>query len=229
MPRPPRLVVPGCWHHIVQRGNERRQVFFSDSDRLLYLDLVARYASQYGTHLVGFCLLSNHAHWIAVPERPDSLARTFGLAHGEYSRYRNRLRRVTGHLWQARFYSCVCDEWYGINALAYVERNPVRAGLTEKAEGYAWSSARLHTGLGDWPRWLDPNWARAGHNPERWKRVLSIGTHSEELEDRIRQATRDSRIAGSSEFLETIELATGKVLRRRPPGRPRSVVMARSA
>ncbi len=196
---------------------------------MLYLDLVATYASRYGTRLLGFCLMGNHAHWVVIPERPESLARTFGLAHGEYSRYRNRLRRVTGHLWQARFYSCVCDDWYGIVALAYVERNPVRAGLTGKAEDYVWSSAPYHTGLLDWPKWLDRTWTPYGDKPERWKRALEIGVRSEQREQRIRDATRDTRVAGSAEFIKTIELATGVELRRRPPGRPPQLPPAQSA
>jgi putative transposase len=38
--RIPRVVVPGCWHHVTQRGNRRQTIFFSDADRALYLDLL---------------------------------------------------------------------------------------------------------------------------------------------------------------------------------------------
>ena len=40
MPRLARVVVPGLPHHVVQRGNRRQDVFFSDEDRGAYLALV---------------------------------------------------------------------------------------------------------------------------------------------------------------------------------------------
>lgn len=216
MPRPPRIVVPGLWHHVVQRGNEARQIFFSETDRLLYLDLVAKFAERFQTEIVGFCAMTNHAHWIVIPHRHDSLSRTFGNAHGDYARYRNRLRRVKGHLWQARFYSCVCAESHSLAALAYVERNPVRAGITDKAENYTWSSAAAHCGLGGWDKLAGGHLGEKGYNPNRWKRLLEAGGALEALEARIREATRDMSAAGPAEFLETMEFLTGRPLRKPP-------------
>ncbi|MBX9602699.1 MAG: transposase [Bryobacteraceae bacterium] len=216
MPRPTRIVVPGLWHHVVQRGNEARQIFFSDADRLLYLDLVSHFAERFQTQIVGFCLMTNHTHWIVIPHRSDSLSRTFGNAHGDYARYRNRLRRVKGHLWQARFYSCVCADLHALAALAYVERNPVRAGITDRAEDYAWSSAAAHCGLGGWDKLAGGDLSGKGYNPNRWKRLLETGSALEALEARIREATRDMSAAGSAEFMETMEFLTGRPLRKPP-------------
>jgi REP element-mobilizing transposase RayT len=33
MPRHRRVVIPDCPHHITQRGNNRRAIFFGDADR----------------------------------------------------------------------------------------------------------------------------------------------------------------------------------------------------
>jgi putative transposase len=78
--------------------------------------------------------MTNHVHFVVVPQHPASLARAFGRTHSDYARYANMLRRGCGHLWQARFYSCPLDTGSAWQALAYVERNPVRAGLVERAE-----------------------------------------------------------------------------------------------
>jgi hypothetical protein len=67
MPRQRRVVLPGRPHHITQRGNNRRDVFFDDSDRELYLSLLREYTAQYQVKILGYCLMTNHVHLIAVP------------------------------------------------------------------------------------------------------------------------------------------------------------------
>jgi len=102
-----RAVVTGLPHHITQRGSGRRAIFDSDADRELYVDLLAEKAAQYGLQIWAWCLMTNHVHLVAVPQRFDSLARALGRTHAEYARYLNIRRRSCGHLFQARFFSCV--------------------------------------------------------------------------------------------------------------------------
>ena len=47
MPRQRRVVIPGIAHHVTQRGNNRRNVFFTDEDRESYLSLLKEHAAQY--------------------------------------------------------------------------------------------------------------------------------------------------------------------------------------
>ena len=72
-----------------------------------------------------------------------------------------------GHLWQGRFKACVLDEAHLWNAVRYVEQNPVRAGIVNRAEDYKWSSAAAHCGLreepilsADLPHWCDQGLVR---------------------------------------------------------------------
>ena len=58
MARGARIVIPGWPHHVTQRGNHRQRVFFSDQDRILYLDLMGRYFSIYELSLIGHSLTS---------------------------------------------------------------------------------------------------------------------------------------------------------------------------
>ncbi|MBX9604033.1 MAG: hypothetical protein K2X35_23710 [Bryobacteraceae bacterium] len=91
-----------------------------------------------------------------------------------------------------------------------MERNPVRAGITDKAEIYTWSSAAAHCGLGAWDKLAGGDFGQKGHNPNRWKRLLETRGALEALEARIREATRDMAAAGPAEFLETMEFLTGR-------------------
>lgn len=190
VPRSARLVQPGLPHHVTQRGNERKQVFFTDADRRFYLDLIADRAPLFGVQVWAWCLMIHHVHWVVVPAAPTALARLFGYAHGEYARYRNRLRRTVGHLWQARFFSCPLDDAHLWPALAYVERNPVRAGIVSAAEHYVWSSARARLGLA--PAGGVPleqvAWQRRW-TPEQWRAVLATSLGEEAFARRWQEAT----------------------------------------
>ena len=145
MPRRSRCVFPGVAHHITQRGNDRQPVFLSSDDRRLYLDFLSHHAARSGARLLGYCLMTNHVHLVAVPERQDSLARTLGRVHSQYALALHRAEGRSGHLWQNRYFSCPLDESHLIAALRYTDLNPVRAGLAARPWDWPWSSARTHT------------------------------------------------------------------------------------
>jgi putative transposase len=88
---------------------------------------------------------------MVVPERETSLAKALGRTHLMVAQCVHGLHGRLGHLWQSRFYSCPMDDDYAHNAVAYVELNPVRAGMAKTAWDYAWFSARAHCGAGDDP------------------------------------------------------------------------------
>ena len=81
MARFARVVAVGEPHHLTQRGNNRQTTFFDDHDRLTYCRLLAEHAKQAGIRVLGYCLMTNHVHLVAIPERADSLARGQGRAH----------------------------------------------------------------------------------------------------------------------------------------------------
>jgi putative transposase len=104
--------------------------------------------------------------------------------------------------------------------MAYIERNPVRAGLVDIAESFQWSSARAHaTDHGDSVVDMAP-W-RDNYSAARWRETLRLGVDEEALQERLRSATRTGRPFGSEEFLEEIQRSTSRALRPRQVGRPR--------
>ena len=147
MPRRARVVFEGVVHHITQRGNYRQNVFEDDSDKRKYVEFIREYSEKYGMKIYAYCLMSNHVHFIAAPVKEDSLAMTFKYANMRYSSYFNKKNKRSGHLWQGRFYSCPLQFEHALEALRYVERNPVRARMVELPWEYEWSSAREHVGF----------------------------------------------------------------------------------
>ena len=144
MPRLPRLAVPDIPYHVTQRGNRRQPVFFSDADRGLYLTLLREQSQRYGLEVWAYCLMDNHVHLVVMPRQEGSLTRAIAETHRRYTRAVNFREGWRGYLWQGRFGSVAMDEPHLIAAVRYVERNPVAAGMVQRAEDYPWSSAHAH-------------------------------------------------------------------------------------
>jgi putative transposase len=129
MARIGRVVVPGVPHHITQRGVRSQDIFWGDADRTEYIQILKIQAGRYGIKIIGYCLMTNHVHLVAIPEEKGSFGDGIGEAHRLYTRAINFREGVRGHLFQERFFSCPLDQIHTIAALRYVERNPVRAGI----------------------------------------------------------------------------------------------------
>lgn len=220
MARTSRAVAVDAPHHVTQRGNGRHDVFFAERDREVYLNAFFDYAARYSLRVWGYCLMTNHVHFVVVPERERSLARVFGRTHSDYARYANLALHSCGHLWQARFYSCALDARHAWQALAYIESNPVRAGLVKEAQVYRWSTAAAHCQEDDWDGRLDLEEWRRNFTCERWREVLQGSVADEAWQERIREATRRGNPLGSDAFVERVGRTLGRDLRPHPPGRP---------
>ena len=144
MARKYRLVVENSPHHVIQRGNRRQRVFFSDQDKQKYLTLLKKNCDENGVRLWAYCLMDNHVHLVLVPSSFDGLAKAVGRTHWRYTLSINRREQWRGYLWQGRFSSFVLQGNYLRAVIRYVELNPVRAGIVRKADSYPWSSAAAH-------------------------------------------------------------------------------------
>ena len=216
-----RAVLPDVPHHLTQRGVDGQDVFYSEAGRRIYLDLVAWAAEHFGVTILAYCLMSNHVHWVVVPASGESLGRAFGWAHGRYSQHMNTALQRNGHFWQNRFFSCALDEPHLWAAMRYVERNPLRAGLVERAEDWPWSSAVARLGGRPAPSWLD---LRAWHDrfhAGQWRDFLAPETMSA-AELGLRASTYTGRPAGSAEFIESAERRLARRLVPSKGGRPKT-------
>jgi REP element-mobilizing transposase RayT len=84
MARLARVVAVGVPHHVTQRGNARQFILACDADRKVYLGLLRQSISLHGVDLIGYCLMSNHVHLIAVPQKGEVLGLALKNAHGRY-------------------------------------------------------------------------------------------------------------------------------------------------
>ena len=220
MPRVARVVIPGCVHHVTQRGNNRQDVFFVDADRQMFLQYLREAAERFALHIEGYCLMTNHIHLVVTPEREDSLAQALKRVNQLHAQYVNRLHGRSGHLWQNRFFSCPIDQEHVWQVLVYVERNPVRARLCRKAWQWAWSSAGAHCGGDDPSGLLDiASWEQEV-TPTKWRRMLER-PEDDRLVRALQLSTSRGRPLGSDSFIAKLETRLGRRLRPLPRGRPR--------
>jgi len=213
-----RVIAVGQPHHVTQRGNYGHDVFVTDGDHMVYLEWLAECANRHGVRVWAYCLMRNHVHLVAVPERPSSLARCLAQLHMRHSQRLNRRTGQRGHLWQGRFYSSALDERHTWAAVRYAETNPVRAGEAGRAEEYRWSSAAAHCGLRADPV-LSGDFPPAGAVAD-WS-VWLAEEETPELLREIRSSTHTGRPCGDREFVDGLEGQLGRVLAAKSVGRPK--------
>jgi len=214
MARITRVVIPGCPHHVINRGNRRQIVFFSQGDKKFFYDLLMRECSKAGISIWAYCLMDNHFHLIAVPDTEDALAKGIGETDRRYSLFINMRNDWKGHLWQERFDSYPMGEEYLYSAVRYVEQNPVRAEIVKKAEDYYWSSARAHV-FGDEDELLSEN-SLLSEIPD-WAEYLREETVESDKE-LFRSHARTWRPLGDDAFIDKLEKITGRSLKKKKPG-----------
>lgn len=120
MVRLPRNAGSGHPHQVAPWGIDR--------DRVIYLRLMREAAVKYGLEFTGFSLITIHTQPAINPQGPDCLHLGMKWVHAAYARYVHASYGGRGHLWQARYFSCIVADAHVWNALAYVELNPVQAG-----------------------------------------------------------------------------------------------------
>ena len=141
MARLPRLTLLGYPHHIIQRGNNRQAIFASQADDQTLLNLLLENAQKFKVAIHAYVLMPNHFHLLATPETSDGLPQMMQAVGRRYVRWFNDAQGRSGTLWEGRYKSTVIDtDQYLLTCMAYMDLNPVRAGLVEQAADYAWSS-----------------------------------------------------------------------------------------
>lgn len=179
-----------------------------------------------GVHVYAYCLMTNHVHLLLAPQATAASLGSLmkGLA-GRATRYRNRLERRTGTLWESRYKSSlVQSEAYLLACSRYIELNPVRARMVSAAQDYAWSGCKVRLGLGS-AESLDCDLCylalggRDAERRERYQRFLreAIPTDQWTL---IREALQRGQLTGNSRFIDKIEHIAGRRIDSRQQGRP---------
>jgi len=158
MARPLRVEYPGALYHVTCRGNARGKVFLIDSDRELFLQVLAQVVERFNWRCHAYCQMTNHYHLLVETVDP-TLARGMRQLNGVYTQEFNRRHSRTGHVFQGRYKAILVErDAYLLELARYVVLNPVRAKMVRRAQDCPWSSYRATAGLEDAPSFLTTDW-----------------------------------------------------------------------
>ncbi|HUV50154.1 MAG TPA: transposase [Anaerolineae bacterium] len=142
MPRQARLDAPCVLQHIMARGIERRKIFWDDKDRASFLERLAIILEETQTQCYAWALIPNHFH-LLLRTGPISLSTVMRRLMTGYAVTFNIRHKRSGHLFQNRYKSVICEEdAYLLELTRYIHLNPLRAGLVEDLNAldkYPWS------------------------------------------------------------------------------------------
>ena len=143
---------------MTSRGNRHGAIYFDDSDRLIWLEVLALVCERFNFVVHAFCQMTNHFH-LLIETVDGDLARGMRQLNSVYAQRINRRHKLSGHLLQGRYHAILVQKQSYLLALArYVVLNPVRAGLVTTPEAWLWSSFGYAIGRWDKPGWLENDW-----------------------------------------------------------------------
>jgi putative transposase len=225
MPRPLRPIGDGLIYHVINRGNNRQDVFRKQEDFQAFLQTLADLKEHKPFQLYGYCLMSNHIHLLVRPTGAtiSRIVRSLVVSHTQ--RY-HRHHRSGGHVWQGRFQSPVIqNDEHLLTVLRYIEANPLRAGRVRRAEEYPWSSYRAH-GLGETAPLVDRlvTYEELSPQPNTRQRKWAAKVHTpleERTLQRIRRSSASGLPYGDEAWVRRLAKNLNLDLMIRPRGRPR--------
>jgi putative transposase len=225
MARLPRLSLPGYPHHIIQRGNNRQAIFATAADYRFLLDLLNTHSRQFQVAVHAYVLMSNHFHLLLTPQDAQGLPRMMQAVGRSYVQYFNRKQQRSGTLWEGRYRSTVLQtERYLLQCMAYIDLNPVRAGMVTGPQEYPWSSYGHNTGQRA-DRLVSPHplYWEMGNTPfareanyQAWVQAGVDGSAQQALTD----ATLSGWALGDADFVADLQKRTERRISKSKVGRP---------
>ena len=244
MPRSSRIDAPGALHHIIVRGIGLRKIFDDDEDRHLFLDRLVTVIDESGTFCYAWTLIPNHFH-LLLRTGNAPIATVMRRVLTGYAMNYNRRHRRSGHLFQNRYKSILCqEEPYILELVRYIHLNPLRAKLVSnlrQLDGYPFTGHAVLMGKrsNDWQNVNDVllrygkrlSFARKKYR-EFIEKALNMGKRPEftggglvrsvggwAAVKALRKAKAlvkgDERILGDSDFVETVLKQNEQIYERR--------------
>ena len=230
MARPKRVNPGGVAYHVMNRRTAGLELFDDAADYEAFERVLAQARQRVNMRVCAYTLMPNHWHLVLWPREDGDLSqfmRWLTMTHTQRW-HAHHHSAGTGHLYQSRFKSFpIAQDGHFLRVCRYVERNPLRAGLVERAGAWRWGSLWQRQSQGGGAGLLD-GWpvGRHGAPPRNWvQRVNQVET-PEELEA-LRRCVRGGQPCGSAAWVRQTAEQLGLESLLRPRGRPKKKKAAR--
>jgi len=210
MARHPRLILSNHPHHVIQRGNNRSDIFTDDEDYQYYLEKLAVACERFFCQLHAYVLMTNHVHLLMTPKVDTGVSKVMQSTGRNYAHYFNQKYDRTGTLWDGRYRNTIVDiEEYLLTCYRYIELNPVRAETVSHPSEYPWSSYAANA-LGHDDELITVHRAYlklGGNHQSRQQSYRSLFKRriSKQILNEIRESTNNSWVLGSDKFKKKVE------------------------
>jgi len=217
MPRTARASQGGYCYHVLNRGNGRATVFHEDEDYAAFVRLLAEAGERAAMRTLAYCLMPDHFHLVVWPAQDGDLSRWMQWLMTSHVRRYHGHYGGSGHVWQGRFKAFpIAEDGHLLTVCRYVERNPLRADMVQRAEDWQWSSLAnprgpelgLSLAKGPVPR------------PRNW-RALVNKPQTDAEEEALRRSVARGAPYGSPSWMAETAAALGLESTLRARGRPR--------
>ncbi|MDP2894034.1 MAG: transposase [Sulfurimonas sp.] len=127
------------YHHIINRGVNRCDIFNCNDDKEMFLQIINKSAILHKTTLHDYCLMDNHYH-LLIETQKENLSSFMRIVNANYAKYFNKKYKRSGHLWQDRYKSkYITSENYLYSLIRYIENNPLEAFMVDKVSTYPYT------------------------------------------------------------------------------------------
>ena len=196
MPRQARLDAPGLLQHVMARGIERREIFKDDQDRKSFLERLAVILEETQTQCYAWALIPNHFH-LLLRTSLTPLSKVMRRLMTGYAVTFNKRHKRSGHLFQNRYKSIVCEEdSYLLELIRYIHLNPLRAGLVKdlkELDKYPWTGHSAILGKKKNPLALYSSLKNKQEKPEKYLAEKTIEDVLLHFGDTVRKVRRRYR------------------------------------
>ncbi len=134
MPRKARIDALGAVHHVIGRGINRQEIFSDKKDYKNFLERFGALLVETKTSCYAWALIPNHFH-LLLRTGTQPISNVMKRLLTGYAINYNRRHGRSGHLFQNRYKSILCQEdTYLLELVRYIHLNPLRAELISSYE-----------------------------------------------------------------------------------------------
>ena len=168
MSRPLRIYFEGAWYHVMNRGVNKNEIFFKDTHRYEFLNLLGKTKEIYGIEIHAYCLMSNHYHLIIRTPR-GNISQAMKYLNSTFAQYVNLTMHRDGPLFRGRFKAIVVNaDEYLVRLSRYIHLNPLEAKMVTSLLKFRWSSYLSYIGRAKSEEWLS-----RGNHTDVWSKIVS--------------------------------------------------------
>ncbi len=223
MARIPRSAVGNEIYHIINRANGREQIFQKEKDYEAFERILFEAKERYPMRILSFCIMPNHWHFVLYPKKDEDLSNFMRwVTHTHTQRYHTYYNSIGyGHIYQGRFKSFPIEkDSHFLQVCRYIERNPLRAGLVQRAEDWRWSSLWIQEKGTDKQKLLLSPWPV--EKPRAYLEwVNTLQKDEEEKLEKIRYSIKRGKPFGKDNWIKVVAEKFGLISTLKARGRPK--------